>query len=224
MPSPEQIRHQIERLTTDLIGLSLCDDQNFPSMRNLDHGLTEVSFGGKRDISAALKNDPYCVVYDKLKNTRTYNLKMVDGALIQMMFRFNKEEIEAHRLAFFPSPYLEEFQKSPEIYLADEIYAEVVMKSIVPFPLRFDFNSREDIATELEHPKTHLTLGHYENCRIPVSAPLTPYLFISFVLRNFYHTAYLKYCEKISVYNDGFVDTIKDHEANIIHVRLPVRV
>src|SRR5256714_8639020 len=48
--------------------------------------------------------------------------------------------------------YLEEFQNNPEIYIADEMYAEVIMKNIVPFPLRFDFDSRTEVVRELEHP------------------------------------------------------------------------
>jgi hypothetical protein len=43
--------------------------------------------------------------------------------------------------------------------MADEMYAEVIMKNIVPFPLRFDFDSRTGVVRELEHPVSHLSLG-----------------------------------------------------------------
>lgn len=101
----------------------------------------------------------------------SYNMRMLDGALIHMMYRFRNNQLEAHRLAFFPSPFLGEFQNNPEIYLEDEIYAEVIMRNIVPFPLRFDFDCREEVVVEMYHPKSHLTLGQYQNCRIPVSSP-----------------------------------------------------
>jgi hypothetical protein len=42
------------------------------------------------------------------------------------------------------------------------------------------------------HPASHLTLGQYENCRIPVSGPLGPNSFGMFILRNFYCRAYTK--------------------------------
>ena len=58
----------------------------------------------KNDLSIVLKNISYSDLYDELEQTQTYNLKMIDGALIQMMYRFNHEIIETHRLAFFPSP------------------------------------------------------------------------------------------------------------------------
>ena len=130
MPSPEQIYQQVVRLTADLVGLSVCNHQNFPSLRDVGRGVKELGLGGKSDLSIALKNVAYRDVYDELERTQTYNLKMLDGALIQMLYRFNNEVIETHRLAFFPSPYLEEFQNNPEIYIADEVYAEVIMPTL----------------------------------------------------------------------------------------------
>ena len=201
MLSPEQIHQQVVRLTADLVGLSVCNHQNFPSLRNLGRGIREVGLGVKSDLSIALKNVAYRDVYDELGRMNTDNLRTLDGALIQMMYRFNNEAIETHRLAFFPSPYLEEFQNNPEIYIADEMYAEVIMKetlchfhcALILFPV-------DRLSREIEYPISHLSLGEYENCRIPVSAALTPFHFICFVLRNFYQTAYAKYCNDITSY------------------------
>jgi len=139
-----------------------------------------------------------------------------------MMYRFNNEVIETHRLAFFPSPYLDEFQNNPEIYITDELYAEVIMRNIVPFPLRFDFDSRSEVVRELEHPVSHLSLGQYKNCRIPVSSALTPFYFISFILKNFYHTAYTKYCNNITTYKlECFLPTLFPSEREVIHIMIP---
>jgi hypothetical protein len=132
------------------------------------------------------------------------------------MYRFHKNKIKNHRLAFFPSPYLEEYQNDPEIYETDERYAEILSKSIVPFPLRFDFDS--DLKKS-DHPKTHLSLGQYKNCRIPVSAPLTPYNFISFLLRNFYNTAYRKYCDELTLYTEKFASRILKSEQCFVHIQ-----
>ena len=115
--------------------------------------------------------------------------------------------LQRHRLAFFSSPHLDDFQNDPEVYLDDELYADVVARSVVSFPLRFDYHDRGD--QELVHPKSHLTLGQYRNCRIPVSAPMSPFWFMDFVLRNFYHTAFLRYADRLPRQSDGFtpVDT-----------------
>lgn len=219
----EQIRRQMERLTADLVGLSLCNRQNFPSLRDIGQGCRELGVGDHGNLSYALKNIPYRDIYMELDRTQTYNLRMLDGTLIHMIYRFRNDRIEAHRLAFFPSPFLEEFQNNPDIYLEEEMYAEVVMKNIVPFPLRFDFDCRKDVAVDVDHPSSHLTLGQYQNCRIPVSGPLTPFYFISFVLRNFYNTAYRKYCSQISSFTHCFKPSITDGEINLLHLRVPTQ-
>ena len=105
-----------------------------------------------------------------------------------------------------------------DIYELDEIYAEVVNKGVVVFPFRFDFDIRDDVVVDVEHPMSHLTLGQYLNCRVPVSSPVTPSEFTIFVLRNFYHTAHNKFCEKIRISRSTFADTITKNERNIAHL------
>jgi hypothetical protein len=215
-----EIFRQIERLTEVLVGLSLCNHQNFPAKRNLPHGFCEIGISNHVDISSTLKNISYHEIYTELVRTQTYNLKMPDGAFVQMLYRFKDDLIESHRLAFFPSSTLDAFQNNPEIYLEDEIYADIVARNIVPFPLRFDFDNNDFI--EIDHPKSHITLGQYKNCRIPVSSPLTPYQFILFILRNFYNTAFLKYSDKINLSESSiFKETIADSEKKIIYVQIP---
>lgn len=223
MPTPSSIRNQVQWLTEDLISLSLCNHQNFPYIKNTADHAKEIGFSHDHDLSIVLKNLPYKEIYDELERVDAYNVKMVDGALIQMSYRFINEQLDSHRLAFYPSPNLEEYQNNPEIYENDEIYADVIKKNIVPFPLRFDYCSRYETAGQLDHPLSHLTLGQYANCRIPVSSPLTPYEFISFILRNFYNTAYKKFCGKIRQFDDAFQETIFREERNIIHIQVPNR-
>jgi hypothetical protein len=215
-----KIFRQIEKLTETLVRLSLCDHQNFPAMRNLQHGCCEIGISSHPDLGYALKNISYQEIYAELVRTQTYNLKMLDGALVQMVYRFRNDIIESHRLAFFPSPNLEEFQNNPDIYLEDEIYADIIAKNIVPFPSRFDFDCNN--FTEFEHPKSHVTLGQYKNCRIPASSPLMPYHFIIFILRNFYNTAFLKYSNKINpVVPSLFTETITTSERELIYIQIP---
>lgn len=221
MITPENIRQQVESLTIDLITCSLCDEQKFPSLRNESSNISKIDFG-KSDLSVVLKNRPYKEIYNELLRTQAYNLKMIDGALIQLMYKFKNSSLQSHRLAFFPSPYLEEFQNNPEIYGDDNIYADIIKKNIVPFPLRFDFNCREVVVTDMNHPQSHLTLGQYQNCRIPVSAPLTPSVFIDFILRNFYNTAFSQYSNKINRFSEIFVNTIAASERALSHVQLPL--
>jgi hypothetical protein len=221
MITPENIRHQVESLTADLIECTLCEEQKFPSLRHESSSICKIDFGDV-DLSIVLKNRSYKEIYNELFRTQAYNLKMVDGALIQLMYKFEQGSLLSHRLAFFPSPYLEEFQNNPEIYEEDNIFADILKKNIVPFPLRFDFDCREEVVKEIDHPQSHLTLGQYQNCRIPVSAPLTPSVFIEFVLRNFYNTAFKQYSSEIKRFNEVFTNTIEVSERELSHVQLPL--
>lgn len=221
MPTPETMKRQIDGIVGYLVEIGLANDQNFAFQRNIDLRRVEVTFPQADHVSIAMKDRDYAEIYEHMARERAFSVKMPDGALIQMMYVFDGGLLERHRLAFFPAPHLEEFQNNPEIYLEDDIYADVIAKNIVPFPLRFDYDARDDVYRELEHPKSHLTLGQYENCRIPVSAPLTPFWFVNFILRNFYHTAFHRYADRLPMFNEVFVESIAATEKSIVHIQIP---
>ncbi|GHT67968.1 hypothetical protein FACS1894110_14490 [Spirochaetia bacterium] len=220
MPGSREIIQQIRKITEIMVGLSLCDHQNFPSLQHEPSGNQKIGIGAHLHSGSTLKNVSYDILYTELCKTQTYNIKMLDGALIQMLYHFRNDDLISHRLAFFPSPVLTEFQNNPEIYIMEEVYAEVIAKNVVPFPLRFDFDIKNSI--DVQHPKSHLTLGQYMNCRIPVTAPLMPYHFIDFILRNFYNTAFIRYSDKIpQVEANLFTVTITNNEKELIYFNIP---
>jgi len=223
MPTPFRIKQQIDDIALHLVEIGLTDDQQYCFEKRTGKNCIEVTFPKAQHVSIALKEMHYAEIYDHLVRERAYNFKMLDGAIIQMTYAFDGRTLQKHRLAFFPSPYLEEFQNNSDIYLEDEIFADITAQNIVPFPVRFDYDSADDAYLELEHPKSHLTLGQYVNCRIPVSAPLTPLLFVQFLLRNFYHTAYRKYTDKLPASNKFFQETIAIVERQVIHIQVPNR-
>jgi len=218
--TPEQTRTQIEEITTLLVELSLCDEQFFPSFKLLGDGLVILTMPGSPNLTVAMKNVSYKDIYAELERSRSFNFRMLDGALIQLLYTFKDGEIESHRLSYFPSPTLEPFQNDPEIYESDEIYADIIKKNVVPFPVRFDYSSSDRKHVDVRHPKSHLTLGQYLNCRIPVLAPLTPVVFIKFILRNFYNTAYHLHEESIMIPLTYFPECISAAERGIPHLVL----
>lgn len=220
MPSPRDIERQINDLITYLVKISLADDQCFAFQRSGRDNLVQVTFVGSEHVSVALRNLPYAEIYRHLVRERVYNVKMLDGALVQMMYMFVDETLQRHRLAFFPAPHLDEFQNNPDIYQDDEIYADVVARNIVPFPVRFDYDVQEN-HQEFAHPKSHLTLGQYQNCRIPVTAPMMPFRFIDFILRNFYHTVFVWQVDGLPVQSGSFAESIRPAERDVIHVVVP---
>lgn len=221
MPTANQTKRQIDGIVRCLIETSLADDQTFPYLDGNQAGLARVTFPGAEFVSIALRDRSYDDIYMELVESRAYVIKMLDGALIQMMYQFFQGTLTSHRLAFFPSPFLDDFQSNAEIYLLDDIYADVVARSIVHVPIRFDYNAQNHLHQDLIHPKAHLTLGQYENCRIPVSGPLTPLRFADFILRNFYHTAHHKYTDRLPAFGANFDESITNDEREIAHVVIP---
>ena len=221
MPTPNQIMDQINRLVVCLVEIGLADDQDFAFPRPACGNDVEITFQRANQVTVALKNRPYEEIYQHLLEARAYNVRMPDGALIQMLYKFSNETLQHHRLAFFPSPHLDQFQNAPEVYMEDEIYAEVVARRIVPFPVRFDYNAQDHIPQVIAHPKSHMSLGQYKNCRIPVTEPITPFWFIDFILRNFYNTAFHKFVEKLPKNKDRFAESIRPEERTVIHMSIP---
>lgn len=222
MTTPEALHREIADLTSDLIEVGLCVDQNYPSIRPSVGGVVDIDLGPSKDLSATFKNTPYSDAYAVLREDRTYNMKMVDGGLLQLMYRFRAGDLVRHRLAFFPSPDLLEFQNNAEVYELDEMYADVVERSVVTTPVRFDFDPGAFV--EFKHPMSHFTLGQYQNCRIPVGGPLTPFLFVNFVLRAFYNTSYQSFSASIRERRYSFAGTITAGEARYIHLKSEMAV
>ena len=218
MLSHKNVLEQIKRLTADIISLELCNEQNFPAMKMVKGNFVEIGITNA-EHSICLKGIPYAEMYRELDEKRQYNLKMLDGALITLLYRFKGGVLVAHRLSFFPAPDLEVFQNEPELYMNDEFYLDILDKRIVAVPLRFDLDA--DAFISLKHPKSHLTLGQYEHCRIPVSSGISPYQFLNFIIWNFYHPKQTDLSYGLTQYNDDFDTSITSAEREIMHVCIP---
>ena len=221
MPTPSGTKIQIDQIVRYMTDTDLSDAQNFPCLDYRNRPLVGVSFPGAEHIPNAMDDRPYEEIYGDLVRLRVFNVKMLDGALIQMTYQFNQRTLVKHRLAFFPSPYLGDFESDPQTYYDDELYADIVANNIVHVPIRFDYDARDDLHKILTHPKSHLTLGQYKNCRIPVTSPLTPLQFIDFILRNFYYTAHVEHSGRLPNVNAKFPTSISPAERGVVHIAAP---
>lgn len=218
--TPKSIKEDIDGLISELIGKGVCDDSNFSAIRS-SGSKVDVTFSGSEHVSIALGDIEYTEIYRELADKRSYNMRLVDGALLQMMYRIEGDELLQHRLACYPSPSQLPFQDDPDAYMRDELFIEIVQRRIVPFPLRFDFDAREGVYIDGTHPKSHLTLGDVKGCRIPVSAPLTPRWFIEFVLRNFYQTETHNFVDGLPQHKIKFPTSITANETGLMHMVIP---
>ena len=160
-------------------------------------------------------------VYTEFYRNRAFNAKLLDGALLQMGYIFARGGLERHRLAFFPAPHLDPFERDPDLYYDDELYADILARQISPFGVRFDYDARDVRHRDVSHPKCHLTLEDYQHCRIPVSKPLTPYRFVDFIIRNFYWTASIDLAAGLPRFGGAWPDSITLAEREVLHLSVP---
>ncbi|WP_421255113.1 DUF2290 domain-containing protein [Aeromonas sp. 600282] len=210
----DALAKEVAMITKDLIREGVCDAPNFPVVLQ-DNKNTDLVFSGFHDVSIALKDVEYSIVYDYLDKNKQYNMKLVDGALIQLLYQFNRKgHLVKHRLCYFPSPTFAPFQDMPELYMDEGcLYSDIIAKSILPVPVRVDYDpaNHQDVI----HPKSHMTFGQYKNCRIPVVSPLCPVTFVNFVLSSFYNTAFMELSLKRK--HHRFEDSITDNEKDVLH-------
>ena len=217
--TPGKALDQINRLIVHLVEIGLADDQRFAFRR--DKEVVEITFDSAGLVTRALRGIPYVDVYGSFVRDRVFNAKLLDGALIQMMYTFADNVLIQHRLAFLSAPHLNRFADDEDAYFHDELYVEILEREIDPLSIRFDYDSRDDRHTDLLHPKSHLTLGGYKHCRVPVSSPLTPYRFIDFVLRNFYRTDSTNFADELPHFSDTLSTSITPAERGLVHVVVP---
>lgn len=185
-----------------------------------------ITWQNQKDLSIVLKNLQYTEKYKILLKNGNYNLKMLDGALIQMMYSFSKgkkEELLSHRLAFFPSPFMmhyDSYSHEYEDWSINSEFLDLIEKNIVPVPIRFDYNNDVMIFKEFTHPYAHASFGEYKACRIAVSNPITPSMFVNFLIRNFYNTAFMRYPESFHISSGRFEGTITRNETKILHLSI----
>jgi len=221
MTNASDARDEINQITRKLIELGLSDDQNYAVLREIGASRIEVTFQGDTGLAYVLKNTPYSDLYKELKSNRDYNMSLPDGGLIQIQYVFQDDEVDKHRLAFFPSPDLSEFQNEPEVYEMDLVYADILESKVVTTPLRFDFDRQAYV--ENEHPMSHVTIGQYKNCRIPMRSAISPFRFMEFILGSFYNTAYRNFRDQITDNGLMHPETITDLEARRVHFGLECR-
>lgn len=215
MAERQRIHTQIRNLTHLLVMKSFVINQNYPKYSD-----NQIVWENFKNITFSHQNEPYEVIYEKCRVGKDYNFMLLDGALIQMQYNFCRNHIAGHILSFYPHPELERFQDYPEEYeelhYGNELFTDIVEKKIITFPLRFDFSSKH---TDVIHPKIHATFGNYKDCRIPVSKPISPNRFVSFILRNFY---YYKF-ENTNLNNEinftlNFEEQISVNEKKLLHL------
>jgi hypothetical protein len=221
--TPKSVHSQFKEVISRLVRSSLSVSQQFPSIKEEGNYVTVGHLDGSVN-SIALKNIPYKDIYLEIEGSGAFHSKLVDGSMLTMQYQFCVTEgtakLRKHRLCFFPSPELPSYDSCPMLYEADNMFLDIVKCNMVRFPIRFDYDP--DNKVDIYHPSSHLSLGQYENCRIPVTMPVSPAKFALFIVRNFYHSAYKS---KKNIFDQKMpyitpVHTISNTEKNISYFSL----
>ena len=209
------IHRQIINLTRLLVKKSIVVSQNYPNYQ--DNKITWENF---QNLAFSLKDEPYDTIYEKCSLAKDYNFMLIDGALIQLQYEFIRNNLVSHILSFYPNPNFENYQDNPEefeeLYFGQKLFTDMMEKKAIVFPIRFDFSH---VHTDIIHPKIHATFGNYTDCRIPISRPLSPNRFISFILRNFYHFKFIADNLQDEINLDlSFSEEITNNEKKLLHL------
>lgn len=183
MKQQKRVFGEVKKVTQELIRCGLAEEYNFPVMQK-----AEVVWEKYNDISLYLKNMEYTTIYSEIEKNHNFNIKLPDGGILQLMYRFNSRgtELQSHRLAYYPSPSYEIYQNNAELYDADYLYGDILNKDVLPVIIRADYNNK-DVDSKIHHPYSHITLGGYKNCRIPANKPISPMQFVKFIMEHFYY-------------------------------------
>jgi hypothetical protein len=215
--NPDSVREQIRDLIDRLLIASISVKQFSPAIRTVADGAIQI--GGRSGTAIAMRDIPYEDIYRDLDSHDAYHVKLIDGGLLLFQYCFRSDRsLEQHRLAYFPSPVLPTVEEAPALYEQDELYGDITARRLVRFPVRFDY--APDQKVDVLHPASHMTLGQYEGCRIPVAGPLGPSSFGMFIIRNFYFRAYKKFKNNFDrrPLAIGRIESISDTERRVTHV------
>lgn len=194
------------------------DSQNFPRVCKA-HGCDWIGFGADNEIGLLLRSrEDYAHAFSEVVKANAFTFRLLDGAICQFNYCISKDRLVKHRLGYFNNPYLDQFQNALDGYDDDSALNEIISANNTAFPIRFDYDV-ENVSRD-DHPISHLTLGQFKGCRIPVSAPITPLQFIRFLLKNFYSSMWLKVGKDFPRGGLYFDDCIIEPDKVETHIRL----
>lgn len=221
----DQYSAELNDATRFLLEKGLLSAYNPAGKQNPSHGVRQLVASYWRGAPTMLGSIPHAELHQELTSSNCYDFRFLDGALMTFKYEFDASGrglLRRSAVSFLPSPDLTIFQEDPELYLGDELFGDVVDQRTVTVPLRFDYDAREDVVQDLDHPVSHLTIGAYKHCRIPLTCGASPYYVIEFILRAFYQTPKLAWTADLPGPRTDPPDaTITDVERSFIHMALP---
>lgn len=219
MATSNDLRGEVERLLRLMHEAEIALYVNQVVQRKVAKGITRVTWGSPGDASGELFRGEFATIenYCRWLDAHAFSAVLYDGAILQISYDFDGNELVGHRLGYYPCP----FDMDEELLQTEPILDVVSLyrgkdDSLIRLrsPLRFDYN--KDIRGK-NHPAVHLTLL-WSHCRWAVIAPLSPGHFVRFVFNHFYPHLWLIH-EFIRDWPQRLSDrTITRGEEDLLHI------
>lgn len=155
--------------------------------KNLRKGVTRVTWGSSGNVPGERFRGEFATIEDYCRwlEAGAFSAVLYDGAILQISYDFDGNELVGHRLGYYPCP----FDLDNELLQTEPILDVVSLyrgkdDSLIKLrsPLRFDYSTE---AQGQNHPTVHLTIL-WPHCRWAVVAPLSPGHFVRFMFSHFY--------------------------------------
>src|SRR3954453_6273254 len=106
MPRSAEILRQINQITSYLLELGISSDQNVAIERRSSGGQIQVCYPNIDALPVMAGRADYPEAYSVVAAERAFHIRLLDGALVQMDYRFVRRNLQYHRLTWFPAPHL----------------------------------------------------------------------------------------------------------------------
>ncbi len=190
MMGPSRIGGQIRQLSTLLLEADIALYVNpviKQELRRSGRRIIRVTTSGLTGSATTLIRGHFATVSDYCEwlESGAYSAVLFDGAILQISYDFDGNDLIGHRLAYYPCPFdvdTELLRTSPVLDVIWLYRGRDDERVRLRSPLRFDFDKG---AQQAGHPAVHLTLL-WDHCRWAVVAPISLGHFLRFIFRHFY--------------------------------------
>jgi hypothetical protein len=181
--TPNQLKNSIHNIVDVLVDKQIALLRNRVEVRQAK-GARRVTWA-RGFCAPALTQHPFGSMpeYRSILAHQDFSALLADGAVLQMSYDIEGDEVCGHRLVYYPCPYIlakEDLEEFPIVEVLDLADRSPDLRRLRG-PIRFDYSIKEGSGISPAH--VHLSDSE---CRCPVVAPLMPGQFLRFVFANFY--------------------------------------
>ena len=208
-----EIQKDFQLVLNNLLEKKYIRDHNEFSIKNTTQQTSLVTRPNRQKESNILFDRETSIsnIAETLLYNREYNLLLYDKGIFQFEFEIYNGKIIKERFVFIKKQNKLWNKEEISFLDNDELAEDWFIDEIgIPIIIRVDFD--ENNYVEMKHPKSHMTISNYDECRIPMQGPISISKFVNFVLNIFYNDD----IEVLDCIYDEII-TISNKEKELLH-------